>query len=103
MDASAILLMFPGQGSQHPRMAAGLYGHELAFTSALDEVFDAYDAEARGEGGRLRTDWLAEHPEVPLPHVTRSQPLLFAVDYALGRMVMARGLRPSALPGTQHR
>ncbi|UZI28597.1 acyltransferase domain-containing protein [Streptomyces sp. VB1] len=99
MDASAILLMFPGQGSQHPRMAAGLYGHEPAFTSALDEVFDAYDAEARGEGGRLRTDWLAEHPEVPLPHVTRSQPLLFAVDYALGRMVMARGLRPSALLG----
>ncbi|GGU29774.1 acyltransferase domain-containing protein [Streptomyces coeruleorubidus] len=99
MDAPAILLMFPGQGSQHPRMAVGLYGSEPAFTAAMDEVFDAYDAAGDSEGGRLRADWLSDHPAVPLDHVTRSQPLLFAVDYALGRMVMATTGRPWALLG----
>ncbi|MGI5428581.1 acyltransferase domain-containing protein [Streptomyces sp. CA-179760] len=99
MDAPAILLMFPGQGSQHARMAAGLYGPDPAFTAAVDEVFDAYDAAGRSEGGRLRADWLSDHPAVPLDHVTRSQPLLFAVDYALGRMVTAATGRPWALLG----
>ncbi|WP_055693208.1 acyltransferase domain-containing protein [Streptomyces prasinopilosus] len=99
MDAPAILLMFPGQGSQHPRMAAGLYGSEPAFTAAVDEVFDAYDEVGHGEGGRLRADWLSDRPAVPLDHVTRSQPLLFAVDYALGRAVTAATGRPWALLG----
>ncbi|MEU7467759.1 acyltransferase domain-containing protein [Streptomyces sp. NPDC044984] len=99
MDAPAILLMFPGQGAQHARMSAGLYGSEPVFTAVMDEVFDAYDAAGHGEGGRLRADWLSDHPAVPLDHVTRSQPLLFAVDYALGRTVTAATGRPWALLG----
>ncbi|WP_432054867.1 acyltransferase domain-containing protein [Streptomyces sp. bgisy022] len=99
MDVPAILLMFPGQGSQHARMAAGLYGSEPVFTAAMDEVLAAYDAAGDCEGQRLRADWLSDRPAVPLDHVTRSQPLLFAVDYALGRMVLATTGRPWALLG----
>ncbi|GAA2248231.1 hypothetical protein GCM10010145_14330 [Streptomyces ruber] len=99
MTPSVVLLLFPGQGSQHARMAVGLYGHDPVFTAAMDEVFDAYDVTADGEGRRLRADWMSEHPAVPLDHVTRSQPLLFAVDYALGRMVTAATGRPWALLG----
>ncbi|MGW5440423.1 acyltransferase domain-containing protein [Nocardia asteroides] len=87
--------MFPGQGAQYPQMAAGLYRREPTFTAAMDEVFDAFGVE----GERLRIDWLSDTPSVPIDHVTRAQPLLFAVDYALGRMVVNWGLRPDVLIG----
>ncbi|MFC4374190.1 acyltransferase domain-containing protein [Nocardia halotolerans] len=87
--------MFPGQGSQYTRMAADLYRREPTFTCAMDEVFEAIGAD----GGRMCDDWRAEEPAVPIDHVTRAQPLLFAVDYALGRMVMNWGFRPDVLIG----
>lgn len=90
-----VALLLPGQGAQHQRMAAGLYGDEPVFTAAMDVVFDEL-----GEGGeRLRTDWLSDRPSVPIEHVTRSQPLLFAIDHALGRLVLSWGIRPAALLG----
>jgi acyl transferase domain-containing protein len=90
-----IALLLPGQGAQRPAMAHGLYGTEPAFTEAVDEVFALLGAE----GARIRADWAADTPAVPLDHVSRAQPLLFAVDYALGRTLCARGLRPAALLG----
>lgn len=95
----AMVLLLPGQGAQHVRMAAGLYGSEPVFTAAMDEVLDAIDTFAAGEGTRLRADWLTDRPSVDLDHVTRSQPLLFAVDLALGRLVLSWGGRPDALLG----
>ncbi|MEV4432810.1 acyltransferase domain-containing protein [Streptomyces sp. NPDC049585] len=95
MDTRAIVLLFPGQGSQYARMAAGLYGHEPEFTAAMDEAFAAFGPDGRA----LRTDWLAASPAVPVDHVTRSQPLLFAVGHALGRMLLRRGVEPAALLG----
>ncbi|MDR8411815.1 acyltransferase domain-containing protein [Nonomuraea sp. 3-1Str] len=88
------MVMLPGQGSQHPRMAWGLYGSEPRFTAALDEVLAAFD-----DGDALRGDWLSDDPRVPLDHVTRSQPLLFALDYALGRTLMEYGVRPWVMLG----
>lgn len=90
-----IALLLPGQGSQHTGMATGLYRTDPVFTAAMDEVF----TEMGEEGARLRADWLAQHPAVELDHVTRSQPLLFAIDYALGQVVLGWGLRPEALLG----
>lgn len=94
-----MVLLLPGQGAQQPRMAAGLYGTEPVFAAAMDEVFRLVDAEEAGEGQRLRDDWLSNHPAVELDHVARSQPLLFAVDHALGRLVRSWGARPDALLG----
>ncbi|WP_371480173.1 acyltransferase domain-containing protein [Kitasatospora sp. NBC_00315] len=88
-------LLLPGQGSQHAGMAAGLYDWEPVFTESMDEVFTALGAD----GGRLRADWLATEPGTPVDHVTRAQPLLFAVDLALARMVAGWGVSPAALLG----
>lgn len=90
-----VALLFPGTGAQYRRMAAGLYGAEPVFTAAMDEVFDALGAD----GTVIRRDWLAERPVVAIDANVRSQPLLFAVDYALGRTVMSWGIRPAALLG----
>ncbi|SDK36565.1 Acyl transferase domain-containing protein [Lentzea albidocapillata subsp. violacea] len=87
-----VALMFPGQGSQYPRMAASLYGTDAVFTSVIDEVFELF-----GEVGSVACeDWLAG---ADIDHVSRAQPLLFAVDYALGRTVLSWGVEPVALIG----
>ncbi|MGW3386285.1 acyltransferase domain-containing protein [Streptomyces cinereoruber] len=100
-DARPVALLLPGQGSQHVRMAAGLHGVEPVFTDAVEEALAALAAP--GPLGRrttgLREDWLGSTDSAVVDHVTRSQPLLFAVDYALGRLVLDWGVRPVALLG----
>lgn len=89
--------MFPGQGAQHVRMAAGLHDRasgDPVFRRTVDEVLELFD-----DPDALRADWLAQRPAVPVDDVTRAQPLLFTVGYALGRMVLSRGVRPAALLG----
>jgi acyl transferase domain-containing protein len=93
--ARPVALLLPGQGAQHVRMAAGLYPAEPVFTAVVNDVFEAMGQE----GERLRSDWLAEHPAICIDHVTRAQPLLFAIDLALSRLVLSWGVRPVALLG----
>ncbi|MFI8089622.1 acyltransferase domain-containing protein [Streptomyces sp. NPDC086080] len=91
----SVVLMFPGTGAQHARMAAGLYGHEPVFTEAVDAVLAALGTD----GEAVRADWLAATPAVPMDADTRSAPLLFAVDHAMGRLVESWGVRPAAYVG----
>lgn len=84
--------MFGGHGSQHPLMAAQLYGTEPVFTHAMGELFGPLGAD----GQRLRADWLAGHP---VDAAERGQPLLLALGYALGRTLQSWGVRPTALLG----
>ena len=90
-----VVLLFPGQGAQHGRMATGLYDHDPVFTAAVETVFAALGSD----GARLRADWLAGDTADPINEITRSQPLLLAIGYGLGRMVMSWGVRPAALLG----
>ncbi|MCX4748883.1 acyltransferase domain-containing protein [Kitasatospora sp. NBC_01287] len=90
-----VAVLLPGQGAQHPRMALGLYGHEQVFTAAVDEVF----ALLGPAGEQVRDDWLAENPRLPIDHVERALPLIFALDLALGRLLTSWGIRPALLLG----
>ncbi|MET0425253.1 MAG: acyltransferase domain-containing protein [Actinoplanes sp.] len=90
-----VVYLLPGQGAQHVRMAAGLYGRHEQFSAAMDMVF----ALLGPDGPAVRADWLTTTPRVPVDHVTRSQILLFAVDYALGSQLREWGVRPVALLG----
>jgi acyl transferase domain-containing protein len=90
-----VALLFPGQGAQHPRMAAGLYGHREVFTETMDEAFDLLDEY----GESLREQWLAVDPATDFDDVTVAQPLLYSVGYALGREVLSWGVEPAGLLG----
>ncbi|MCK2241343.1 MULTISPECIES: acyltransferase domain-containing protein [unclassified Crossiella] len=90
-----VVLLFPGQGAQHPRMAAGLYQHEQTFTYWMDRAFELFGAD----GPRLRAAWLAAEPPPDYDDVSVAQPLLYAVNHAMGRMVLDWGVRPVALLG----
>ncbi|MFJ5927364.1 acyltransferase domain-containing protein [Kitasatospora sp. NPDC092948] len=90
-----VALLLPGQGSQYPNMARGLYGQVPAFTEPFEEVLGLLGPL----GEEALADWLAERPAVDIDHVSRAQPLIFAVNYALARMLTAWGLRPAAFVG----
>ncbi|MEV5981895.1 acyltransferase domain-containing protein [Streptomyces sp. NPDC052114] len=90
-----VAFLFPGQGAQHPRMGADLYGVSESFTTTMDRAFDAF-----GPSGRtLREEWLAASPSAAYDDISRAQPLLYAVNCALGGLLMASGVRPDALLG----
>jgi acyl transferase domain-containing protein len=76
-------------------MGTGLYRDLPAFAATIDEIFQIMGAA----GDELRSDWLTADPKIPINHVRRSQPLLFAIDYALGRLLMKLGLQPAVLLG----
>ncbi|MFE0425914.1 acyltransferase domain-containing protein [Streptomyces sp. NPDC058953] len=90
-----LVLTFPGQGAQQPLMAAGLYRDHPPFRRLVDRVLDAWGAE----GAALRADLLAPVPAQEPDGVRRAQPLLFVVGWALGRLVLDWGVRPTALLG----
>ncbi|MFF1263188.1 MULTISPECIES: acyltransferase domain-containing protein [unclassified Streptomyces] len=91
-----VALLFPGQGSQHAGMAAGLYRREPVFTAAVDAAL----SHMGEEGSRVRADWLdPKRAAIGIDDVRRAQPLLFAIDYALGRMILSWGVRPTAFLG----
>lgn len=95
MSGAPLVLMFPGQGSQHVGMGRGLYGWDPVFTESVEEVFTALGPL----GAEVRADWLGEGRwSVPVDDVRRAQPLIFAVDYALGRTV-CQTARPAAVIG----
>ncbi|NEY31639.1 acyltransferase domain-containing protein [Streptomyces sp. PRKS01-65] len=92
--ARRLVFTFPGQGAQHARMAAGLYGTCEAFTATMDHAFALLPG-----GAALREGWLAQTPPARFDDITCAQPLLYAVDVALGTMLTGAGLRPDALLG----
>ncbi|WP_050512187.1 hypothetical protein [Streptomyces rimosus] len=61
--------LFPGQGAQHPGMAAELYGTKPEFTAA-DEVFGFLG----DEGVRMRADWLSDTPTVGIDDLCGPRP-----------------------------
>ena len=88
-DREAVFL-FPGQGAQHAGMVAGLTERESAFREALDECRAVLEPLGIDLPGLLETD-LAETAE--------AQPALFALEYALARLWISRGVKPAAVLG----
>jgi acyl transferase domain-containing protein len=87
-----LALLLPGHGFQQPAMGARLYGWHPVFTAAVDEVLDALGAA----GERLRVDWLGGND---VDSAESGQPLLFALGYALGRVLCGWRAAPDALLG----
>jgi len=76
-------------------MGTALYGTDPVFTSTMDDIFSIIGPEA----GEMRSDWLGQTSHIDIDDVRRAQPLLFAVDYALAKMVQSWGVTPVALLG----
>lgn len=93
-DASELVFMFPGQGSQYANMGAGLYAKESAFREAVDQCAELLLALS---GEDIRTVIFSDSEKI---HQTRyTQPALFITEYALAKLWMSWGLKPAILCG----
>jgi non-ribosomal peptide synthase protein (TIGR01720 family) len=100
-----VAFLFPGQGALDPGFGAGLYREEPEFRSWIDRAADVLAGEGADERG-VDLRWLIDPPDGELEEARRrlactdhAQPYLFAVETALARLWMERGVRPEALLG----
>lgn len=102
-----VVFLFPGQGSQHPGMARGLYAQLPAFREALDRCLaiatPLLTPTDQGPAD-LRAWLLHEDPKDPvigalLAQTRYAQPALFSVSYALSAWLDSLGVTPAAMIG----
>ncbi len=104
-----VAFLFPGQGAQHPRMAAGLYRGEPTFRAEIDRcaemLLPELGLDLRGllfagaaNAGAEDVEEIAAAGE-RLRQTAIAQPALFAVEYSLARLWMEWGVRPEAMLG----
>ncbi len=97
----ALYFMLPGGGAQYPNMARGLYESEPLFRQIVDEGLGYlqsridYDAKAvlfppAGKEAEAATRY--QKPSVQLPAI-------FIIEYALAKLLLARGITPRGLIG----
>jgi acyl transferase domain-containing protein len=96
-----VAFMFSGSGSQYPNMGRGLYESEPIFREEVDRCLKVLnpllDFDLRDvlfpRGDRL------ESATRLMDETSYMLPSLFVVEYALARLLMKRGVRPSAVIG----
>jgi len=95
------VFLFPGQGSQYPGMAAGLYKSEPLVRRAIDRCARLLEPALKADLRRLLfpsrrdRDGAAE----ALKNTKWAQPALFTVGYALAELWSSWGVKPSAMIG----
>ena len=92
-----VALMFTGQGSQYVGMARQLYESLPVFRKSIDECSAAFYPYLNE---RL-TDLLysEQADEMLLAQTNITQPVVFALDYAFGRLFIDLGVKPAYLLG----
>lgn len=97
-----VVFLLPGQGTQHPGMAQGLWRDEPVFAQALEKCLALCERHGLWQLRPLLTRPAAEAGEADAQALARTelaQPALFAVEYALARLLMDWGVQPDALLG----
>ena len=98
---SPVAFMFPGQGAQHHGMANDLYQTEPAFREEVDRCAElllpalGLDLREVLYAGAANDPGAAEQ----LRQTRLTQPALFVTEYALAKLWLAWGVRPSAIIG----
>jgi amino acid adenylation domain-containing protein len=91
-----LVFMFPGQGSQYVNMGRDLYRQEPLFRRELDGCLEILSSLVGRDVGEILYPRSRPHP---IDQTEIAQPLLFAFEYALARLVMNWGLKPLCLIG----
>jgi amino acid adenylation domain-containing protein len=95
-----IVFMFPGQGAQYVNMGKALYDSESVFRLAMDEcagILKEYLKENILD--IIYPATINAEAEEKLKNTGYSQPALFSIGYALGKLYMSWGIFPTAFIG----
>ncbi|MBN8232598.1 amino acid adenylation domain-containing protein, partial [Corallococcus macrosporus] len=93
-----VAFLFSGQGSQYAGMAAHLHRREPVFREHFDRCAERVRA-LRGVDLRVLVLEGGAESDARLKATEWAQPALFAVEYAMARLLMAWGVRPAVLLG----
>ncbi len=93
-----VAFLFPGQGAQHPGMAAALYDTEPLFRGEIDRCAELLRESLDGIDLRRAALDPAASPE-QLRDTAIAQPALFAVEWSLARLWRSWGVEPAAMLG----
>ncbi len=91
-----VVFLFPGQGAQHPGMAAEVYRAEPVFRAELDRCAGILRPLI---GCDLRDVLWGEEAAARLAGTGLVQPALFAVEYSLAQLWMSWGVSPESMVG----
>jgi len=96
-----VVFLFPGQGAQYPGMGRDLYSGEPVFRELLDQSAEILEPElGLDPRGLLFPDEGGDEAAAgQLRQTSLTQPVLFAVEYALARLWMSWGIQPEAMVG----
>lgn len=92
-----VAFLFTGQGEAYHRIAADLYQNEAVFRACFDRCAEQLTPLLSRDPRHLL---FSDTIDFDVLEQTRyTQPLLFAIEYALAQLWMSWGVRPSALLG----
>ncbi|MCK5524147.1 MAG: acyltransferase domain-containing protein [Thiomargarita sp.] len=99
--APSVIFMFPGQGSQYIQMARGLYEEESVFRKDIDNCAEILLSHL---GIDIRSILYPAKEEMirareQINQTAFAQPIIFALEYALAKLLMAWGIIPKAMIG----
>ncbi|WP_313562824.1 type I polyketide synthase [Ruminiclostridium cellobioparum] len=89
--------MFTGQGSQYVGMGKELYECLPGFRDILDQCSDAFKPHLDNSITDLIFGIKADEPVLSQTGIT--QPVVFSMDYAIGKYLMSLGIQPAYMMG----
>jgi acyl transferase domain-containing protein/acyl-CoA synthetase (AMP-forming)/AMP-acid ligase II/acyl carrier protein/NAD(P)-dependent dehydrogenase (short-subunit alcohol dehydrogenase family) len=92
-----IAFMFTGQGSQYVGMAKDIYEVIPEFRAHLDECSEVFYPYIKAKITDLIYSENAENNVLKNTNIT--QPVVFAIDYSFGKMLMDYGIKPDCVLG----
>lgn len=95
-----VIFMFPGQGAQYVNMGYGLYKTEKYFATIVNEAAEILKPFIGLDILELMfPEVVDEAATKKLEQTVYTQPALFILEYALAKLLMSYGIKPSAMIG----
>ncbi|MGH1480694.1 MAG: SDR family oxidoreductase [Geminicoccales bacterium] len=95
----SLVWLYTGQGAQYPGMAKGLYRDEPAFAEAVDACSTLFREHLDLDIKTLIFADDGERATEQLQQTAITQPALFTIEYAAGRLLHSWGLAPAMVIG----
>ncbi|GAA4973318.1 amino acid adenylation domain-containing protein [Algibacter aquimarinus] len=95
-----VIFLFPGQGAQYLQMGRALYKYEKVFSDAFDTCNDFLVKELKIDIKKIifpKTNSI--DTENQLKDTRFTQPALFVIEYALAKLWISWGIKPTAFCG----